>query len=70
MIPPLPGKILLQLNRFNDVNIEQRRQGLEKFLVIVSGHPLLQTKSTTLRDFIQDERWEPRYPIEPRELLH
>ncbi|GBL48190.1 Sorting nexin-3 [Candidozyma auris] len=70
VIPPLPGKILLQSNRFNDVNIEQRRQGLEKFLVIVSGHPLLQTKSTTLRDFIQDERWEPRYPIEPRELLH
>ncbi|PVH13755.1 sorting nexin-3 [Candidozyma duobushaemuli] len=69
VIPPLPGKILLSSNRFNDVNIENRRQGLEKFLRVVSGHPILQTKSTTLRDFMQNDRWEPRYPLEPRELL-
>ncbi|WPK24401.1 hypothetical protein PUMCH_001674 [Australozyma saopauloensis] len=60
VIPPLPGKILLSLNKFNDLNIESRRQGLEKFLTIVSGHPLLQTGLPTLVDFIQNERWEPR----------
>lgn len=60
IIPPLPGKIFFQQNNFNDVNIEKRRQGLEKFLVVVSGHPLLQTGSKTLIDFIQNEKWEPR----------
>lgn len=60
IIPPLPGKILLNSNKFNDVNIELRRQGLEKFLTIVSGHPLLQTTSRTLIDFIQNERWLPK----------
>lgn len=61
VIPPLPGKIFLNLNKFNDLNIESRRQGLEKFLAIVSGHPLLQTASLNiLVDFIQNERWEPR----------
>ncbi|OBA22550.1 putative golgi membrane protein-sorting protein [Metschnikowia bicuspidata var. bicuspidata NRRL YB-4993] len=61
IIPPLPGKILLSLNKFNDLNIESRRQGLEKFLAVVSGHPLLQTGSSTLVEFIQNDRWEPRY---------
>ncbi|RKP31655.1 putative golgi membrane protein-sorting protein [Metschnikowia bicuspidata] len=60
VIPPLPGKILLTLNKFNDLNIENRRLGLEKFLTIVSGHPLLQTGLKTLVDFLQNERWEPR----------
>jgi len=60
IIPPLPGKILLNSNKFNDLNIEKRRQGLEKFLSIVSGHPLLQTGSKTLIEFIQSDRWEPR----------
>lgn len=60
IIPPLPGKILLSLNKFNELNIETRRQGLEKFLAVVSGHPLLQTESSTLADFVQNERWEPR----------
>lgn len=60
IIPPLPGKILLSLNKFNDLNIETRRQGLEKFLAVVSGHPLLQTGLPTLADFIQNERWEPK----------
>ncbi|CAK7892511.1 sorting nexin-3 [[Candida] anglica] len=58
IIPQLPGKILLNSNKFNDVNIEKRRQGLEKFMIVVSGHPLLQTGSRTLIDFIQDEKWE------------
>ena len=58
-IPKLPGKILLSSNKFDDVNIERRRQGLEKFLVTVSGHPLLQTGSKTLINFIQDEKWNP-----------
>lgn len=60
IIPPLPEKILFSSNRFNDVNIETRRQGLEKFLTVVSGHPLLQTGSSTLIDFIQKDKWEPR----------
>ncbi|KAJ8138840.1 hypothetical protein OY671_007947, partial [Metschnikowia pulcherrima] len=38
-----------------------RRQGLEKFLTVVSGHPLLQTGSSTLVEFIQNDRWEPKY---------
>ncbi|GEQ71608.1 hypothetical protein JCM33374_g5293 [Metschnikowia sp. JCM 33374] len=61
VIPPLPGKILFSSNKFNDLNIEDRRQGLEKFLAVVSGHPLLQTGSSTLVEFIQNDRWAPRY---------
>lgn len=60
IIPPLPGKILLNSNKFNELNIEKRRQGLEKFLTTVSGHPLLQTGSNTLIDFIQNDRWDGR----------
>ena len=39
-IPPLPGKVFT--NRFSDEVIESRREGLERFLSIVAGHPLLQ----------------------------
>jgi hypothetical protein len=39
-IPPLPGKVFT--NRFSDEVIEARREGLERFLGIVAGHPLLQ----------------------------
>lgn len=39
-IPPLPGKVFT--NRFTDEVIESRREGLERFLQIVAGHPLLQ----------------------------
>lgn len=60
IIPALPGKILLNANKFNELNIEKRRQGLEKFLTTVSGHPLLQTGSKTLIEFIQNERWDGR----------
>ncbi|EER31029.1 sorting nexin GRD19 [Candida tropicalis MYA-3404] len=60
IIPSLPGKIYLNSNKFNDLNIEKRRQGLEKFLVIVSGHPLLQTGSKSLIEFIQNEKWDPK----------
>lgn len=42
-IPPLPGKVFT--NRFTDEVIESRRAGLERFLQIVVGHPLLQTGS-------------------------
>lgn len=51
-IPALPGKIFT--NRFSDENIQQRREGLERFLQIVAGHPLLQTGSKVLAAFIQD----------------
>ncbi|CAO3586037.1 unnamed protein product [Absidia cylindrospora] len=51
-IPPLPGKIFT--NRFEDDIIEQRREGLERFLQIVSGHPLIQTGSKVMAAFIQD----------------
>ncbi|KAK9777296.1 hypothetical protein SCAR479_06025 [Seiridium cardinale] len=50
-IPPLPGKVFT--NRFSDDVIENRRQGLEKFLKIVVGHPLLQTGSKVLAAFVQ-----------------
>lgn len=39
-IPPLPGKVFT--NRFSDEVIEGRREGLERFLTVVAGHPLLQ----------------------------
>lgn len=53
-IPPLPGKVFT--NRFSDDVIEGRRAGLEKFLKIVVGHPLLQTGSKVLAAFVQGER--------------
>ena len=43
-IPPLPGKVFT--NRFSDEVIESRREGLERFLSIVAGHPLLQVRSS------------------------
>lgn len=52
-IPPLPGKVFT--NRFSDDVIEGRRSGLEKFLKIVVGHPLLQTGSKVLAAFVQGE---------------
>ena len=50
-IPPLPGKVFT--NRFSDDVIEARRAGLEKFLKIVVGHPLLQTGSKVMAAFVQ-----------------
>lgn len=32
------------LDRFTDEVIESRREGLERFLQIVAGHPLLQVR--------------------------
>jgi sorting nexin-3/12 len=43
-IPPLPGKVFT--NRFSDEVIESRREGLERFLSVVAGHPLLQVSLT------------------------
>lgn len=54
-IPPLPGKVFT--NRFSDDVIESRRAGLEKFLKIVVGHPLLQTGSKVLAAFVQGKWW-------------
>ena len=48
-IPPLPGKVFT--NRFSDEVIETRREGLERFLSIVAGHPLLQVRPATLITF-------------------
>ena len=45
-IPPLPGKVFT--NRFSDEVIESRREGLERFLTIVAGHPLLQVRRRRL----------------------
>lgn len=53
-IPPLPGKVFT--NRFSDDVIEHRREGLQRFLQIVVGHPLLQTGSKVLASFVQGER--------------
>jgi len=55
-IPPLPGKVFT--NRFSDEVIETRREGLERFLSIVAGHPLLQTGSKVLCAFLQDPEWD------------
>ncbi|KAI0291618.1 Phox homologous domain-containing protein [Multifurca ochricompacta] len=55
-IPPLPGKVFT--NRFSDEVIETRREGLERFLSIVAGHPLLQTGSKVLCAFLQDPDWD------------
>lgn len=52
-IPPLPGKVFT--NRFSDDVIEGRREGLQRFLQIVVGHPLLQTGSKVLAAFVQGE---------------
>lgn len=52
-IPPLPGKVFT--NRFSDDVIEHRREGLERFMQIVVGHPLLQTGSKVLASFVQGE---------------
>jgi sorting nexin-3/12 len=52
-IPPLPGKVFT--NRFSDDVIEHRREGLQRFLQIVVGHPLLQTGSKVLGSFVQGE---------------
>ena len=52
-IPPLPGKVYF--NKFDDGVIEERRVGLERFLRIVVGHPLLQTGSKVLANFVQGE---------------
>jgi len=77
-IPPLPGKRLTR-NLDPDV-IEERRQGLERFLNVygggnlfycffanrrffypfidsVAGHPLIQTGSKILGDFLQNPDW-------------
>ncbi|OAV88483.1 hypothetical protein PTTG_09833 [Puccinia triticina 1-1 BBBD Race 1] len=56
-IPSLPGKVFT--NRFSDEVIETRREGLERFLQIVAGHPLLQTGSKVLCAFLQDPQWNP-----------
>lgn len=55
-IPPLPGKVFT--NRFSDDVIEHRREGLQRFLQIVVGHPLLQTGSKVLAAFVQDPSWD------------
>ena len=52
-IPPLPGKVFT--NRFSDDVIEHRREGLQRFLQIVVGHPLLQTGSKVMASFVQGE---------------
>ena len=42
-------------NRLTDEVIEQRRDGLQRFMEIVAGHPLLQTGSKVLCAFLQGE---------------
>eukprot|EP00835_Amoeboradix_gromovi_P000056 NODE_1_length_95616_cov_0.657642.p56 type:complete len:190 gc:universal NODE_1_length_95616_cov_0.657642:75976-75407(-) len=51
-LPNLPGKVLR--NRFSDEVIDTRMKGLERFLQIVAGHPLVQTSSKILIPFLQD----------------
>lgn len=58
VIPKLPEKSFFSGNRFNDDFIEDRRKGLEHFLTVVAGHPLLQTGSRSLSTFIQEPLWD------------
>ena len=51
-LPNLPGKVLR--NRFSDQVVDTRMKGLERFLQIIAGHPLVQTSSKVLIPFIQD----------------
>lgn len=60
-IPPLPGKVFT--NRFSDDVIEHRREGLQRFLQIVAGHPLLQTGSKVLASFVQGISSIPYIPL-------
>lgn len=55
-VPALPGKVFT--NRFTDEVIQTRREGLERFVQIVAGHPLLQTGSKVLCAFLQDPSWD------------
>ena len=55
-IPSLPGKVFLS-NRFSAEVIEERRQGLNKWMQAVAGHPLLQSGSAVLVRFIEDEKF-------------
>ena len=64
-IPPLPGKVFT--NRFSDDVIEHRREGLQRFLQIVAGHPLLQTGSRVLVKFVQGESFPGRGKWEKEE---
>lgn len=66
-IPPLPGKVFT--NRFSDDVIEGRRAGLEKFLKIVVGHPLLQTGSKVLAAFVQGKLFLCCFFLSPSYLL-
>ena len=54
-IPPLPGKVFT--NRFSDEVIESRREGLERFLSIVAGHPLLQVCNFTIIHTLFNHQW-------------
>lgn len=56
-IPHLPGKIILG-NRFNPDVIEERRQGLNKWMQSIAGHPLLQSGSATLIRFIENDKFD------------
>ncbi|KAJ7893285.1 hypothetical protein B0H13DRAFT_2339769 [Mycena leptocephala] len=49
---PLPGKVFT--NRFSYEVFEAWREGLEWFLSIVAGHPLLQMGNHALCAFLQD----------------
>ncbi len=64
-IPPLPGKVFT--NRFSDDVIEHRREGLQRFLQIVVGHPLLQTGSKVLAGFVQGGL--PLFTVTQRRML-
>lgn len=60
-IPLLPGKVFT--NRFTDEVIESRREGLERFLQVVAGHPLLQVSTIVVFMYVLTaaHRLEARY---------
>jgi sorting nexin-3/12 len=54
-IPPLPGKVFT--NRFSDEVIEARREGLERFLTVVAGHPLLQVRCPSASYYFRNQSY-------------
>ncbi|KCV72327.1 hypothetical protein H696_01722 [Fonticula alba] len=55
-LPSLPPKRFL--NNLSEEVISERQEALQRFLDIVAGHPILQTGSRLLGDFLQSPNYE------------
>lgn len=64
----MPGKVFT--NRFSDEVIEARREGLERFLTIVAGHPLLQVSVVWLFAYLILTHRSAFYRLEAKFFVH